>query len=103
MQIKAEEIASVLEKEILDFKKEMDVSEVGEVIQVGDGIARIYGLENVMSSELIEFPNEVFGMALNLEEDNIGCILFGRNELVNEGDVVKRTGKIMEIPVGKRL
>jgi len=103
MQIKAEEIASVLEKEILDFKKEMDVSEVGEVIQVGDGIARIYGLENVMSSELIEFPNEVFGMALNLEEDNIGCILFGRNELVNEGDVVKRTGKIMEIPVGKEV
>jgi len=103
MQIKAEEIASVLEKEILDFKKEMDVSEVGEVIQVGDGIARIYGLENVMSSELIEFPNEVFGMALNLEEDNIGCILFGRSELVNEGDVVKRTGKIMEIPVGKEV
>jgi len=103
MQIKAEEIASVLEKEILDFKKEMDVSEVGEVIQVGDGIARIYGLENVMSSELIEFPNEVFGMALNLEEDNIGCILFGRNELVNEGDVVKRTGRIMEIPVGKEV
>ncbi len=103
MQIKAEEIASVLEKEILDFKKEMDVSEVGEVIQVGDGISRIYGLENVMSSELIEFPNKVFGMALNLEEDNIGCILFGRTELVNEGDVVKRTGKIMEIPVGKEV
>ncbi len=103
MQISAEEIASVLEKEILDFKKEMDVSEVGEVIQVGDGIARIYGLENVMSNELVEFPNGVFGMALNLEEDNVGCILFGREELVKEGDVVKRTGKVMVIPVGREV
>ncbi|MCK4965461.1 F0F1 ATP synthase subunit alpha, partial [bacterium] len=103
MRISAEEIASVLEKEIVDFKKEMDVSEVGEVIQVGDGIARVYGLENVMSSELVEFPNGVFGMALNLEEDNVGCILFGREELVSEGDVVKRTGKVMEIPVGKAV
>ena len=82
MRISAEEIASILEKEIVDFKKEMDVSEVGEVIQVGDGIARIYGLENVMSSELVEFPNGVFGMALNLEEDNVGCVLMGDDELV---------------------
>ena len=103
MQISAEEIASVLKKEILDFKKEMDVSEVGEVIQVGDGIARVYGLENVMSSELVEFPNGVFGTALNLEEDNVGCMLFGRDELVKEGDVVKRTGKVMEIPVGREV
>ncbi len=103
MQINAEEIASVLEKEISDFKKEMDVLEVGEVIQVGDGIARVYGLENVMSQELVEFPNDVFGMALNLEEDNVGCILFGRDELVSEGDVVKRTGKVMVIPVGKAI
>ncbi len=103
MRISAEEIASVLEKEIVDFKKKMDVSEVGEVIQVGDGIARVYGLENVMSSELVEFPNGVFGMALNLEEDNVGCILFGREELVSAGDVVKRTGKVMEIPVGKAV
>jgi len=103
MQINAEEIASVLEKEILDFKKEMDVSEIGEVIQVGDGIARVYGLENVMSQELVEFPNGVFGMALNLEEDNVGCILFGRDELVSEGDIVKRTGKVMMIPVGKAV
>lgn len=103
MRISAEEIASILEKEIVDFKKEMDVSEVGEVIQVGDGIARVYGLENVMSSELVEFPNGVFGMALNLEEDNVGCVLFGRDRLVKEGDVCKRTGKVMEIPVGKAV
>lgn len=103
MQISAEEIASILEKEIVDFKKEMDVSEVGEVIQVGDGIARIYGLENVQASELVEFPNGVFGMAFNLEEDNVGCILFGEDSLVHEGDIVKRTGRVMEIPVGKEV
>ncbi|RKY88579.1 F0F1 ATP synthase subunit alpha [candidate division KSB1 bacterium] len=103
MRINAEEIASIIEREIESYKEVMDIQEVGEVLQVGDGIARVYGLENVMSSELVEFPNGVFGMALNLEEDNVGCILFGRNELVKEGDIVKRTKRIMEIPVGEEL
>ena len=103
MQINAEEIASVIEREITDFQKAMDVSEVGEVIQVGDGIARIYGLENAMAGELLEFPNHVFGMVLNLEEDNVGCVLFGSDTLIKEGDVVKRTSRIMEIPVGQAV
>ncbi len=103
MRINAEEIASVLEKQIEGLDAGIDISEVGEVIQVGDGIARVYGLENAMSSELIEFPNGVFGMALNLEEDNVGCVLFGSVELVKEGDVAKRTGRVMDIPVGEAM
>jgi len=103
MQISAEEIASVLEKEIKEFQKEMDVAEVGEVIQVGDGIARVYGLENIMANELVEFPDGVMGLALNLEEDNVGCVIFGRNELVKEGDQVRRTKRILEVPVGPEL
>ena len=103
MQINAEEVASIIEKEIRGFELSSDIAEVGEVIQVGDGIARIYGLENVMSSELVEFPNGVFGMALNLEEDNVGCILFGDTRLVKEGDEARRTGRVVEVPVGKEL
>ena len=103
MQINAEEVASIIEKEIRGFELSTDIAEVGEVIQVGDGIARIYGLENVMSSELVEFPNGVFGMALNLEEDNVGCILFGDTRLVKEGDEARRTGRVVEVPVGKEL
>jgi len=100
MNIKPEEISSVIQQEIRDFKIEMDVEEVGTVIQVGDGVARVFGLKNCMYSELIEFPNGVFGMALNLEEETVGCILFGADELVNEGDQVKRTGNVMSLPVG---
>ena len=92
MQIKADEIASILQREIEGFEQTLDVTEVGEVIQVGDGIARVYGLENVKSSELVEFPNGVYGMALNLEEDNVGCILFGNTTLVKEGDEVAISG-----------
>lgn len=103
MQINAEEVASIIEKEIRGFELSTDIAEVGEIIQVGDGIARIYGLENVMASELVEFPNGVFGMALNLEEDNVGCILFGDNRLVKEGDEARRTGRVVEVPVGKEL
>ncbi len=103
MQINAEEVASIIEKEIQAFKLSTDIAEIGEIIQVGDGIARIYGLENVMASELIEFPNGVFGMALNLEEDNVGCVLFGDDRLVGEGDEAKRTGRVVEVPVGKEL
>lgn len=103
MRLNADEIAGVIEKQIKGYEEALDISEVGEVIQVGDGIARVYGLENVMAMELVEFPNNVMGMALNLEEDNVGCILFGSVELVREGDVVKRTGRIAEVPVGEAL
>ncbi|OQX96026.1 F0F1 ATP synthase subunit alpha [candidate division KSB1 bacterium 4572_119] len=103
MEVKASEISSVIKKEIEKFDIKTDFEETGEIIQVGDGIARVYGLENVMANELVEFPQGVFGMALNLEEDNVGCILFGSEKYLKEGDVVKRTGKVMEIPVGEEL
>ncbi len=101
MEIKVEEISELIKQQIADFEKKVDVSEVGSVLSVGDGIARIYGLENVMATELLEFPNNVFGMALNLEEDVVGSVLFGEDSLIHEGDVVKRTGRIMEVPVGE--
>jgi len=101
MEIKADEITSLLKQQIESFDVSMDVDEVGEVISVGDGIARVYGLENVMASELVEFPNHgVVGMALNLEEDNVGVVLFGETRLVKEGDEAKRTGRVVEIGVG---
>ncbi len=100
MNIKPEEISSIIQQEISDFKIELDVEEIGTVIQVGDGVARVYGLKNCMYSELVEFPNGVFGMALNLEEENVGCILFGSDTLIREGDRVKRTGRVMSVPVG---
>ncbi len=103
MNIKPEEISSVIQQEIQGFKVELEVEEVGTVIHIGDGVARVYGLRNCVYSELIEFPNGVFGMALNLEEDNVGCILFGSNELVKEGDQVKRTGRVMSVPVGEAM
>jgi F-type H+-transporting ATPase subunit alpha len=103
MEIKVGEISELLKKQITDFEKRVDVSEVGTVISVGDGIARIYGLDKCMSSELLEFPNNLYGMALNLEEDIVGSVLFGEDTLVKEGDVVKRTGRIMEVPVGQPL
>ncbi|MDP2166974.1 MAG: F0F1 ATP synthase subunit alpha [Thermodesulfovibrionales bacterium] len=100
MEIKVEEISALLKKQITDFEKRVDVSEIGTVISVGDGISKVYGLEKCMSSELLEFPNGVYGMALNLEEDAVGAVLFGEDSLIKEGDVVKRTGRIMEVPVG---
>jgi F-type H+-transporting ATPase subunit alpha len=103
MEIKVEEISELLKKQITDFEKRVDVSEVGSVVAVGDGIARVYGLDNCMSSELLEFPNGVMGMALNLEDESVGTVLFGEDSLIKEGDVVKRTGKIMEVPVGEAL
>lgn len=103
MEIKVEEISEYLKKQIADFEKRVDVSEVGVVTAVGDGIARIYGLDNCMASELLEFPNSVYGMALNLEEDTVGSVLFGEDTLIKEGDVVKRTGKIMSVPVGEEM
>jgi F-type H+-transporting ATPase subunit alpha len=103
MEIKVEEISELLRKQITDFEKKVDVSEIGSVISVGDGIARVYGLEKCMASELLEFPNGVFGMALNLEEDMVGSVLFGEDSLIKEGDIVKRTGKIMSLPVGDAI
>ena len=100
MQIKAEEISELIKRQISEFEKGVDVMEVGTVITVGDGIAKIYGLEKCMQGELLEFPNNIRGMALNLEEDNVGAVLFGDETAIKEGDVVKRTGRIMEVPVG---
>jgi F-type H+-transporting ATPase subunit alpha len=102
-ELKTEEISALLKKQITDFEKRVDVSEVGAVIKVGDGIARVYGLEKCMASELLEFPNGVYGMALNLEEDAVGSVLFGEDRLIKEGDIVKRTGKIMEVPAGEAM
>ena len=103
MEIKTEDITSLLKQQLKEFKVNLDVSEVGEVLMVGDGVARVSGLENVMSSELVELPNGVFGMALNLEEDNVGLVLFGDSRLVKEGDLAKRTGKVVEVPVGNEM
>ena len=103
MDIKTDEIKDLLKAEIEKFDLDIDVSEVGEVLEVGDGVARVSGLENVMSSELVELPNGVFGMALNLEEDNVGLVLFGETEKVKEGDIAKRTESVVEVPVGEGM
>jgi len=103
MEIKTGEIASLLKKQLQEYEVDLDISEVGEVIMVGDGVARVSGLENVMSSELVELPNGVFGMALNLEEENVGLVLFGDSRLIKEGDLAKRTGKVVEVPVGEAM
>ena len=103
MQIKAAEIADIIRREIEGFETSIDMSEVGTVISVGDGIARIYGLDGAMAGELIELPHDVFGLALNLEDDNVGCVLMGEVHLVQEGDEAKRTKRILNIPVGPGL
>src|SRR5215510_5053566 len=102
-QVRADEIARVLRQEIENYETAVNVSEVGSVISVGDGIARIHGLEKVMAGELIEFPHGVSGIAMNLEEDQVGAVLLGEYTEVKEGDIVKRTGKIMQVPVGDAL
>ena len=102
-ELKAEEISQLIRRQITDFEKRVDVSEIGTVVKVGDGIAKVYGLDKAMASELLEFPNGVFGMVLNLEEDSVGAVLFGEDTLIKEGDIVKRTGRIMEVPVGEAL
>lgn len=102
-ELKAEEISELIRKQITDFEKRVDVSEVGTVVKVGDGIAKVYGLDKAMASELLEFPNGIYGMALNLEEDSVGAVLFGEDTLVKEGNVVKRTGRIMDVPVGEEI
>lgn len=103
MDIKTAEIKDLLKAEIEKFDLNIDVSEVGEVLEIGDGVARVSGLENVMSSELVELPNDVFGMALNLEEDSVGLVLFGESQKVKEGDIAKRTKRVVEVPAGEGM
>ncbi len=103
MRIHPDEISSILKEKINDFKFEIDISETGKVVQVGDGIARVYGMDNIMAGEMIEFPGGVVGMALNLEEDNVGCILFGETHKIKEGDIAKRTKEILQVPTGEAL
>lgn len=102
-EVRPEEISAILRRQLSGFEKEADIYEVGTVLQIGDGVARVYGLNKVMASELVEFPNGVMGMVLNLEEDNVGVMLFGDDSKVKEGDLVKRTGRIASVPVGKEL
>jgi F-type H+-transporting ATPase subunit alpha len=102
-QIRADEISRVLKEQINQYNKKIEVSETGSVLSVGDGVARIYGLENAMAGELVEFPGEVFGMVLNLEEGHVGTVLFGEDRQIKEGDTVKRTKKIVSVPVGEAL
>ncbi|MBR4182673.1 MAG: F0F1 ATP synthase subunit alpha [Lachnospiraceae bacterium] len=103
MNLKPEEISSVIREQIKKYSKELEVSEVGTVIQVADGIARIHGLENAQMNELLEFPGEVYGMVLNLEEDNVGAVLLGSTRNISEGDTVKTTGRVVEVPVGDAM
>jgi F-type H+-transporting ATPase subunit alpha len=103
MEIRAAEISAIIKQQIADFGTEADVAEVGQVLSVGDGVARVYGLDNVRAAEMVEFQNGVKGMALNLESDNVGVVIFGEDRDIKEGDIVKRTGAIVEVPVGKAL
>ena len=103
MQIRADEISSILKGHIENYEKKVEVSETGTVLSVGDGIARVYGLEKVMAGELVEFPGSVYGLALNLEEDNVGVAILGEDVHIKEGEEVKRTGRIFEVPVGKAM
>ena len=103
MTIDASEISEILKEEILNFDNQADISETGTVLTVGDGIARVYGLDNVQAGEMLEFPGNIKGMALNLEEDNVGVVIFGDDRSIKEGDLVKRTGNIVEVQVGKSL
>ena len=101
--VRPDEVSKILAQQLADFDRSVDVYDHGTVLQVGDGIARVHGLASVMAGELVEFPHEVYGLAFNLEEDNVGCILFGEVDKIKEGDTVKRTGRILEVPVGEAL
>lgn len=103
MNLRPEEISAVIKEQIKKYEKKMEVTDFGTVIQVGDGIARVYGLENCMAGELLEFPGETYGMAMNLEEDNVGCVIMGSDREIKEGDIVKPTGTVVEVPVGEEL
>jgi F-type H+-transporting ATPase subunit alpha len=103
MEIRAAEISEILKKQIAEFGAAADVAEIGQVLSVGDGVARVYGLDNVQAGEMVEFPGGIKGMALNLEIDNVGIVIFGSDRDIKEGDIVKRTGQIVEVPIGKEL
>ena len=103
MNLRPEEISSIIKQQIKNYDNKIELTDTGSVLKVGDGIATVYGLENAMSSELLEFPGEVFGMALNLEEDVVGAVIFGDDSGIKEGDIVKRTGRIVEVPVGEAM
>lgn len=103
MNIKPEEITSIIKKQIEGYEDKVETVDSGTIIEIGDGIARVYGLDNCMAGELLEFPNDVYGMALNLEQDNVGCVLLGSQDGIKEGDVVKSTGKVVEVPVGDAM
>ena len=103
MEIRAAEISEILKKQIAEFGAQADVAEIGQVLSVGDGVARIYGLDQVRAGEMVEFPGGIKGMALNLETDNVGVVIFGDDRDIKEGDIVKRTGEIVQVPVGKGL
>ena len=103
MEIRAAEISAILKQQIQNFGAEADVAEVGQVLSVGDGVARVYGLDKVQAGEMVEFPGGIRGMALNLETDNVGVVIFGDDRSIKEGDTVKRTGAIVDVPIGKGL
>ena len=103
MAIQAAEISAILKGQIKNFGQEAEVAEVGRVLSVGDGIARVYGLDNIQAGEMVEFPGGIRGMALNLETDNVGCVIFGSDRDIKEGDTVKRTKSIVDVPVGNGL
>ena len=103
MKIRPEEITAILEKEIQSLDITVDVKETGTVLQVGDGIARVYGLDKVMSGEMVKFSDSVYGVVFNLEEDNVGVVILGSGESISEGDIVERTGRIMDVPVDCRV
>ena len=102
-EIRPDEVSDILRQQLKEFDKSVDVYDMGTVIEVGDGIARVHGLANAMSGELIQFPNNILGMAFNLEEDNVGCVLFGEDRLIKEGDIAKRTNNVIRVPVGDEL
>jgi F-type H+/Na+-transporting ATPase subunit alpha len=102
-EIRPDEVSAILRKQLAGFEREVDVYDVGTVLQVGDGVARVYGLSKALMSELVEFPHGLFGMVLNLEEDNVGCMLFGESSEIKEGDTVKRTGRVASVPVGESM
>src|SRR6202051_3092473 len=103
MDIKAEDISKIIREQIGSYAVDADVAEVGSIISIGDGIARVHGVDNAMSGEMLEFPHGVFGIALNLEEESVGAVLLGEYKEIKEGDVVKRTGRIISVPVGEEL
>ena len=103
VSLRPEEISSVIKEQIKNYAAKLETTDVGTVIQVADGIARIHGLENEMQGELLEFPGEVYGMVMNLEEDNVGAVLLGDQRNINEGDTVKTTGRVVEVPVGDAM